>query len=306
MSVTIRFQDIITKNGIPKDLLSPSSNYELFHFKDTNKHGMDNLPHLHHYYELMYIIEGTVTILSNGVMYEAAPNTICIIPPGCTHCSIVPDGTQVYERMIFHWTVEYNKNLSGFVSCNFEELFNQLYILKCNVLQSSTIRMLFEHIEEEQKKEDPYGRILCLTNTIELLTWSARILSTSSNINIQLNKSNIVSAVIAYIERHYHESDLDLKRITDKFYCSSGYLSKLFRALTGITVYQFIIYCRVLYVQEELVKGRPILEACLESGFTDYTSFLKAFRKITGKTPRQYRQELQTQYYTFNTIGGKI
>ena len=305
MGRTVSFTDFFRNEQLPQDILRSSAEFETFHFKDTETVGMNNLPHLHHYYELMLIVKGSVTIASEGMLYDAPPGSICIIPPGCIHCTMVPARTPVYERMIFHWTDRYNSLLSGMAAFDFSGLFDRLYVCKCNMLQASMMHILIEHVEEEQQSVDAYSPILCQASIIELLTRCARILSDTGSVNIQSKQSDAVSTIIAHIEQHYREPELSLQQITDRFYYSSGYLSKVFRAYTGMTVYQFIIYCRILYVQEEIANGRPILEACIESGFTDYTSFLKSFRKVTGMTPSRYRQALRAENSAFITLGNE-
>jgi AraC-like DNA-binding protein len=40
--------------------------------------------------------------------------------------------------------------------------------------------------------------------------------------------------------------------------------------------------------------GKSVLSACLESGFSDYSSFVKTFRKLYGITPAEYREQLRS------------
>ncbi|MCR5089748.1 MAG: helix-turn-helix domain-containing protein [Oscillospiraceae bacterium] len=40
------------------------------------------------------------------------------------------------------------------------------------------------------------------------------------------------------------------------------------------------------------MKGKNILQSCMESGFSDYSSFVKSFRKLYGITPAEYREQL--------------
>ena len=43
-----------------------------------------------------------------------------------------------------------------------------------------------------------------------------------------------------------------------------------------------------------LVAGKSVLDACMESGFSDYSSFVKSFRKLYGITPAEYREQLKS------------
>ena len=43
-----------------------------------------------------------------------------------------------------------------------------------------------------------------------------------------------------------------------------------------------------------LVSGKSVINACRESGFSDYSSFVKSFRKLYGITPMEYREQLKS------------
>jgi AraC-like DNA-binding protein len=43
----------------------------------------------------------------------------------------------------------------------------------------------------------------------------------------------------------------------------------------------------------DLLRGKNVLPACLESGFSDYSSFVKSFRKLYGISPTEYREQLR-------------
>lgn len=50
-----------------------------------------------------------------------------------------------------------------------------------------------------------------------------------------------------------------------------------------------------LTVGKPLEEGVSVLSACTESGFPDYSSFLKTFRRLYGITPAEYRTQHRMQ-----------
>lgn len=50
-----------------------------------------------------------------------------------------------------------------------------------------------------------------------------------------------------------------------------------------------------LTVGKALEEGVSVLNACTESGFPDYSSFLKTFRRLYGITPAEYRTQHRMQ-----------
>ena len=47
-------------------------------------------------------------------------------------------------------------------------------------------------------------------------------------------------------------------------------------------------------LSKALEEGVSVLNACTESGFPDYSSFLKTFRRLYGITPTEYRAQHRT------------
>ena len=60
-----------------------------------------------------------------------------------------------------------------------------------------------------------------------------------------------------------------------------------------MSIYRYILTRRILLAQQLIQKGAKPHLACEQSSFTDYTSFYRAFKARTGKSPTQYSK----QYY---------
>ena len=53
-----------------------------------------------------------------------------------------------------------------------------------------------------------------------------------------------------------------------------------------MSVMQYVAYNRVLYARQLLAQGMGAAEAAREVGFSDYSSFYRSYRKVTGRSPR--------------------
>lgn len=58
------------------------------------------------------------------------------------------------------------------------------------------------------------------------------------------------------------------------------------------SIHGYLTALRLQHFKSSLGEGKSILDACTESGFSDYSSFLKTFRKTYGITPKEYRKRL--------------
>ena len=111
----------------------------------------------------------------------------------------------------------------------------------------------------------------------------------------QIKHSDVVFKAMEYIRAHY-DHKLTLDDIAQHVYLSRSYLSSLFREETGQTLFSYLNQVRVekskLFLMDASVS---LAEAAALCGFEDQSYFTKVFRKITGMSPKQYRDRLNVK-----------
>ena len=95
-----------------------------------------------------------------------------------------------------------------------------------------------------------------------------------------------VEQVISYINNHYAE-EIDLEILASTFFISPNYLCRIFRKSTGLTVHDYIRRKRLSKVRELRGNGKSISEAAMLSGFSDYSSFYRTYKKLMGCSPKE-------------------
>lgn len=110
----------------------------------------------------------------------------------------------------------------------------------------------------------------------------------------------LVKQAAAYIDEHYFEG-LTLSSLAEQFHVESSYFSRLFRQETGENVMVYIARTRIRRAQEYMREGeKSLTEIAFLTGYDDYTYFNRVFRKITGMSPREYRENLERITKIFN------
>ena len=96
---------------------------------------------------------------------------------------------------------------------------------------------------------------------------------------------------IAYIQEHLGE-EITLEAIATQLNMSQYYFCHLFKQSMGISPYQYVLQQRINKAKQ-LLKQRQltITDVALECGFANQTHFTKYFRKLTGATPKNYREQ---------------
>lgn len=112
----------------------------------------------------------------------------------------------------------------------------------------------------------------------------------STDIN---DSKSAVKIVQEYIEKHYCESvnRSDLEKLV---HLNRDYLNREFKLATGYSLTEYIQVCRILAAKELLTStSESISVICANIGYDSPPYFSKMFKKWTGMTPAEYRNNVQ-------------
>ena len=104
--------------------------------------------------------------------------------------------------------------------------------------------------------------------------------------------SLMVERICEYIEEHLSE-DLTLVRLAEIHFFNPSYLSRFFKQEKGMNLSEFIDKCRAKRAKELLRDGNlKVREVAISVGYEAAHSFTRFFKKVTGLTPQDYRDNL--------------
>lgn len=142
------------------------------------------------------------------------------------------------------------------------------------------------------KNINPYSEISKFEVLADIYDWFLNlVLEMYHGMEDNKNKKykNIILAAIKYMEANY-QKNITLTDIANATHVSPNYFSKLFRNETGVN---FIDWLNNLRIEKslELLKRNDlkIYEVSNQVGYADYKYYSALFKKITGITPKQYR-----------------
>jgi AraC family transcriptional regulator len=89
-----------------------------------------------------------------------------------------------------------------------------------------------------------------------------------------------------------HWEELDLETLALESGYSQSYFLQTFRAATGYTPHQYMIRLRLEKARSLIDSGTiSLIDIALECGFCSHSHFTRAFRRIVGVTPSEYRRQ---------------
>ena len=259
--------------------------FEAHHTRDPYFHAVEF--HAHDFLELYLFLDGNVTYYIEDQVYEMCPGDLLIIPPGKMHRPVLSSGQAAYERMVLWVNLEYLARIDGETGALQRGLTRVGENGYCVPLRGDGLiytTVLFAKIAELQARKADES---LTAGAIRLYLWSA--LDAYSLVESTAHgKPEVIPQIIRYITEHYNEP-ITLDDIAAKFFISKSYLSRHFRAYTNSTVYAYIMALRITHARRMIREGVPAVEAGRDCGFSDYSTFYKAFKNQTGISPQQFK-----------------
>lgn len=109
-----------------------------------------------------------------------------------------------------------------------------------------------------------------------------------------LNAEKIVEKAKIYIKEN---SDREISRaeVAEQFFIHPDYLSHIFKEWAGITFQDYVIKTRMDKAKKMLIyTDVSISNIAANTGYSNTAYFAKHFKRETGMTPKQYRQNART------------
>lgn len=119
------------------------------------------------------------------------------------------------------------------------------------------------------------------------------------------NHSLLTQKVITYVDTDLC-ADLSLKSLSDLLSVNASYLSTLFKKEMGMPLTDFVNHRRIQYAQKLLVSTEtPIKLIAIQCGIPDVYYFSRLFKRITGTTPKAYRNNTSS-YEKFQELCNSV
>ncbi|MDF2922287.1 MAG: transcriptional regulator, AraC family [Paenibacillaceae bacterium] len=146
---------------------------------------------------------------------------------------------------------------------------------------------LSEAIEEYDLLDEPQDRILAILENLEERIALAR----ENRGNLELAKK-----IRRYMEANLGNPDLSLTLLCDEFGLHGKYLSRIFREEFGEKLVEYMVNMRIDKSKELLATtSMSVADVALSVGYIHDVSFIRAFKKVVGQTPGEYRKSVIAQ-----------
>lgn len=269
-----------------------SGEFEVFFYKDVNlDHIMD---HSHSYYEVYFFLNGDVTYEVDGNEYNLQYGDYLLIPPGTKHHPIFRSSKEPYQRFVLWISQSYFDSMCSW-SQDFSYSFR--YVSESKHYHFRTDFITFQDIQGRllELLEEIHGKRAFHEVNTHLMVHSFVLFLNRITYDmlhqVPAAFSNVLYLNLCdYINNHLDE-DLSLDHLAAFFYSSKYHICHVFKDNMGISLHQYILKKRLQASKNGILSGVPFNELYHQYGFSDYTSFYRAFKKEFGLSPKEFREQ---------------
>lgn len=277
---------------------TPQEDY--FEFNYRMDRPLEQTFHSHPWYEVYYFHGGVCNYLIGDRIYGLSPGDLILMNGMTLHRPKV-DPRFPYVRTVIHFEPSLVKPFQKLPQAvpilqPFQNLSN--YRLSLDGSRREEVERLLDMMHGHQLRNDPVARNRLLLAFVDLLhvIYGFCVQPMRDRPDYASEKEHTVQRIVSYVEEKFTE-DLDMDRLQAVLHVSKFYLSRLFKEVTGFTIFEFVFQRRIneAKVLFLLDPGLSVTEVGFRTGFKHLAHFSRLFKQQVGQTPEQYRKRIREQ-----------
>ena len=277
-------KDINNKVGYLND------NFKIFHIRDKKDIKFEY--HHHDFSKIVILIDGDLTYYIEGKAYILKPWDILFVNKNEIHKPVVnPD--KYYERIVIwlnpDFMAKYAQGNNDLLKCFEVAIKNNYNLLRLNMKSIEVIKNLIQDIQNCNNSNEFGSEILKESLFVQLMVLMNRLfLNSDKNRDIEdIQYDKTIEGVLNYINSNL-ENNLSIDTIASEFFISKYYLMRKFKNQIGSSIHNYVVQKRLILARSLISDGLSMSSVCSRCGFNDYSSFVRAFKKVYGVSPSNY------------------
>lgn len=270
---------------------------------DFNEEELEHnlMPHLHDYYSIFWIESGEAIHATEFVEYSLKQDTILFVPPGLKHRMYIDKSVGGIYILFNEDFIQYNRK--NHVPLTEYRLFNNpdfKSLITVIPERRRKLRNITELILDEIQNTDDYSGDIVLNLLHLFLLESRRIFDQQNQAPKEESDSTPDTTIIKFkqlIEENY-TTQKNVTPYAEMLNMNPSCLNELTKRTTGITAGE-LIRNRVIGEIKKLLYSSSLSgkEIAFDLGFDDPAYFSRFFRKYTGLTLKEFRDQSRKKYH---------
>lgn len=259
----------------------------------TNQNNKQSVVHSHPYHEIILPISGSDVVYSyQGTLCTLHPGELIFFPAEIYHSGRYNITDTISDRLVVQIDMDIWKRALSQTGLDNPRWQQDVVILNANSVSLWDLRGLLERMAQISRIHEDCREMILICELAEFQLFINK-LAKEQRTESPSATSVLISTAVEYIRNHYTDPNLTAASLARYMFISREHLSRAFKEYTMESIHGYIKNLRMQHCCREIAAGHSVLEAFTNSGFTNYSSFLKSFRTLYGMTPIQYRTKLK-------------
>ena len=279
-----------SQNFDPRQVMQRDT-FEIFHYRE---HRSGNIEvHHHDFYEVYYLVGGELTYWVEGRIIRMTPGELLFINPMELHRPMPNPENTMCERFVLWIHKEFLESLSTsqfrLTGCFDTNLPNHSHRIRPAGGERAVLTARMGELVRECYSKDLGSDISAQGIFLQLMVQLNRLAHRGGGQQEGEQLSPLVQRAMHYIGENL-SGELSLEKVAGELFISKYHLSHAFTREVGVSVYRYIMLRRLMMARQQLAAGIAAGEVAGNCGFSDYTSFYRAFKSEYGVSPREFRE----------------
>ena len=244
--------------------------------------------HWHKELELIYIIDGKITVTKNYEKYELKPGDIFLVNSCEIHEIDVDDADENVKLLTVYLSFDFAKR--------FEAALDSIYFrIERDTKSESKLKELMKQLaqqklsaEQEYSVIKQYAIIMDIFHMLFENCRREKQISLYGSCKVSFRNAKLA---MEYIEENYR-GELNLNVMAELVGLNPIYFSKYFKDTTGMGFNAYVNNVRLKHALEDLIsRGLSIADAASYNGFPSVKTFETACKRSYGLTPLQFKKQ---------------
>ena len=285
------------RSDYPLSLLTPIL---ARHISSDDADFIENIPHKHMEFELIYVMEGSVTIqFDKSMIHVVAGDGVCI-KRGIVHSIESDEGKFKLEVVHFHHAILFGPTINILGGRNLIGLIKNedfVYVkFDHDTEDGNKVIDRIHNIYEQMHSSKAGSELLAIGSLYEI--WGLGLMNMTQVNEVPLTKQQSldnwrIEQATEYIAAHYTD-DILLSDIAKVCEVSESECCRTFKRCLKSSPIDYINRYRVYAAAEILTNdlhNTPMSDIAMMVGFNYASYFNKTFKRYIGMTPMQYRKK---------------
>ena len=256
--------------------------------KEPLKHFSQYVYHFHNNYEVYYFLSGDADYLVEGREYHLKKHSLLLLAPNVLH-GVRVNSNEEYRRCTMYFDIGdlSPERVSRLLSAFPTHPRNPEQVIFYENLEEYNFEVFFKmlaELEEASEENRAFYRPIYLEAFLARIHTMQKEKFPSMG---ELNGSVIIQNILKYLNENVAEK-VTLDDLAERFHISKYYMNRLFKKEIGTTIMDYVTFKRVILAKQYLLNGEPATVVANKVGFGEYSSFYRAYKKVTGVSPSEY------------------